>query len=120
MEITDPVQCVSYLLTRLADKKPKIPPMCLEIVKEALVMFGVKGFPVKDVIKALPTAFNSSNNLLRDAAMDLTVEMHKWIGKLHSNNSNYYYYDNNLKVLRLFNHLLILYELLRKQILKRN
>lgn len=80
MEITDPVQCVSYLLTRLADKKPKIPPLCLEIVKEALVMFGVKGFPVKDVIKALPTAFNSNNNLLRDAAMDLTVEMHKWIG----------------------------------------
>ena len=80
MEISDPIQCVSYLLTRLADKKPKIPPLCLEIVKDALVMFGVKGFPVKEVIKALPTIFNSNNNLLRDAAMDLMVEIHKWIG----------------------------------------
>lgn len=80
MEICEPLQCVTYLLTRLADKKPKIPPLCLEVVKEALVMFGVKAFPVKEIIKALPAVFNSNNNLLRDAAMDLMAEMHKWIG----------------------------------------
>jgi len=34
MEIDEPTAATKYLLTKLGDKKVKIPPTCLEVIKE--------------------------------------------------------------------------------------
>jgi cytoskeleton-associated protein 5 len=78
-EVEDATACTTFLLTKLADKKPKIPPTCLDVLKEGIEMFGIKAFPVKDIIKALPAVFNGSNSAARDSAMALTVEIYRWI-----------------------------------------
>lgn len=79
MEVDDAAACTQFLLTKLADKKPKIPPTSLDIIKEAIELFGIKAVPVKDVIKALPAVFNGTNSAARDSAMALSVEIYRWI-----------------------------------------
>lgn len=79
MEVDEATPCVQFLLTKLADKKPKVPPTSLDIIKEGIELFGVKAIPVKDVIKALPAVFNGTNSAARDSAMALSVEIYRWI-----------------------------------------
>lgn len=79
IEVDDATACTAFLLTKLGDKKPKIPPTSLDVLREGIEMYGVKAFPVKDIIKALPTVFNGSNSAARDAAMALAVEVYRWI-----------------------------------------
>lgn len=80
IEVDDPLICTTFLLTKLADKKPKIPPTCLEVIKEAVVAFGAKPFPIKEILAALPAVMNGVNGPAREAAMDLMLEISKWIG----------------------------------------
>lgn len=80
MEIDTPTACVTYLLTRLGDKKPKIPPTCLDVIKDAITMFGARSFPVKEILKAVPTVLNGNNSAARESCMHLMVELHRWIG----------------------------------------
>ena len=47
IEVDQPTSCVLYLLTRLGDKKPKVPTGCLDLIREAISSFGIKSFPVK-------------------------------------------------------------------------
>lgn len=81
IEIEDGTACTQYLLTRLGDKKPKIPATCLDVIREGMELFGVRAFPVKEILKALPSAFNSTIGATRDAAMSLLVELYRWIGQ---------------------------------------
>lgn len=81
IEVDQPTSCVLYLLTRLGDKKPKVPTGCLDLIREAISSFGIKSFPVKDILNALGPAFSSSNAEARDMAMALLVELYKWVGK---------------------------------------
>lgn len=81
MEIDEPTSCTLFLLSRLQDKKPKIPPACLEIIREAIVAFGAKAFPIKDIISSFNSSFNSSNNQCREQAFLLLAELVRWIGK---------------------------------------
>ena len=37
MEVDEPTTCTTGLLSKLLDKKPKIPPMCLDIIKEGII-----------------------------------------------------------------------------------
>ncbi|KAJ1416447.1 armadillo-type protein [Ochromonadaceae sp. CCMP2298] len=78
-EVDTPGPVALYLLTRLGDKKPKIPPTCLELLREGVEAFGVKAYPVREILKALPAVFNGSNSAARDAAMALLVELHRWL-----------------------------------------
>lgn len=81
IEVDQPTGCVLYLLTRLSDKKPKVPIGCLDVIRETIASYGAKSFPVKDVLNALGPAFNSGNAEARDMAMALLVELYKWVGK---------------------------------------
>jgi cytoskeleton-associated protein 5 len=81
MEIDEPAACTLFLLSRLQDKKPKIPPTCLELIREGIIAFGAKVFPIKDIITSLTPSFNSSNNQCREQAFLLLVELVRWIGK---------------------------------------
>jgi hypothetical protein len=40
MEVDEASACCLFLLTKLADKKPKIPPTCLDVIKESRVFFS--------------------------------------------------------------------------------
>ncbi len=81
MEVDDPTICAGILLSKLADKKPKVPPTCLELLKEGMIAFGARTFPIKDIIAAMGPVLNSSNGPAREAAMALIVELQRWIGK---------------------------------------
>ena len=81
MEVDDPTICAGILLSKLADKKPKVPATCLELLKEGMIAFGARSFPIKDVIAAMAPVLNSSNGPAREAAMALIVELQRWIGK---------------------------------------
>lgn len=80
IEMTDPSLCSGALIERLTDKRPKIPPLCLEILAEGMKSFGSTGFPMKDLLKTLPDLFNSSQGPVRDGAMALVLEMLRWVG----------------------------------------
>ena len=75
-----PQPVTSYLLTKLNDKKPKVPPICLEVLKDSIVAFGAKPFPIKEIIAALPAVLNGTNGPARDMATELILEISKWIG----------------------------------------
>lgn len=79
MEVDEANAATTFLLTKLGDKKPKVPPTCLDVLREGIEMYGIKAFPVKDIIKALPAVFNGTNSAARDAAMALIVEIYRWI-----------------------------------------
>jgi len=81
IEVEDGTACTQYLLTRLGDKKPKIPATSLDVIREGIELFGVRAFPVKEILKALPSAFNSTIGATRDATMSLLVELYRWIGQ---------------------------------------
>jgi hypothetical protein len=80
MEVDTPSSCTLFLLSKLADKKPKIPPMCLETIREAILLFGARSFPIKELIKAFPPVLNGSSGPAREGCMSLMVELHRWIG----------------------------------------
>lgn len=80
MEIDEPKPVTVFLLSKLNDKKPKVPPLCLEVIKEGIIAFGAKSFPIKEIIAALTPVFNGTNGPARDMAMSLIVEISKWIG----------------------------------------
>mmetsp|Transcript_14415 Transcript_14415/g.21637 ORF Transcript_14415/g.21637 Transcript_14415/m.21637 type:complete len:2162 (-) Transcript_14415:214-6699(-) len=81
MEVDDPTTCTGILLSRLSDKKPKIPGVCLSIIKEGVELFGVKPFPIRDVISSLGPVLDGNNSGARDGAMSLAVELTRWIGR---------------------------------------
>ena len=80
MEIDEPTTCTTVLLGRLFDKKIKIPPLCLEIIKEGIGLFGVKEFPVRDILPKLGEVMNKGSSDTRAVAMSLMFEISKWIG----------------------------------------
>ena len=41
--------------------QPKVPPTCLEVIKEGLALFGAQPFPVKEIIAALGPVLNGTN-----------------------------------------------------------
>lgn len=81
IEVDDPSTCTPILLTKLSDKKPKIPPGCLEILKESLAAFGARPFPIKEIIPTVGAVLGGANGTARELAMTLLVDLCRWIGK---------------------------------------
>jgi len=73
---------VAVLLGHLADKKPKVPPACLETITIAMQSFGTQALPNKlsAIIKALPALLDNTNGALREQAMALLIETARWVG----------------------------------------
>ncbi len=80
IEVHEPSAVVPILLTKLSDKKPKIPPACMELILDGIASYGASKFPIKDILKCMPNALNGTNAPLRDIAMRTLVEIHRWIG----------------------------------------
>lgn len=68
------------LLSQLSNKKPKIPPVCVQLLIDAITAFGGRAMPMKQLIGQLPAMFQSTNSGVRDHAMTLAVEIARWVG----------------------------------------
>lgn len=69
MEVDECSTVASILIGKLNDKKPKIPPICLEVLKEGIVCFGAKSFPVKEIIASLKPVLAGSNSAARELVL---------------------------------------------------
>lgn len=80
IEISDPTVSCTALMEKFSDKRPKIPPLCIETILEGFALYGASCFPLKDLLKAIQPVFNSSNNAARDQAMVFVTTLAKWVG----------------------------------------
>lgn len=81
IEVDDASSVTSVLIAKLTDKKPKVPPTCLETIKDGVTLFGARAFPIKEIIASLPAILNGSNAPARELALSLMGELVRWIGK---------------------------------------
>ena len=81
MEVEECGPVCAVLLSKLSDKKPKVPPACLEVIRDGVALFGARAFPVKDIISALGPVLDGTNGLAREGAMLLLVDLCRWVGK---------------------------------------
>jgi cytoskeleton-associated protein 5 len=72
-------------LTKLSDKRPKIPPLCIDVIKEGVIAFGAKVFPIKEIIAGIVAVLNGSNGGARESSFSLMIEMTRWIGRVPFN-----------------------------------
>ena len=80
-EVDDCSVIAPLLLSKLNDKKPKIPPVCLETLRDMAVAFGGRALPVKEIISSLKPVLDGTNGPAREEALKLMVELTRWIGK---------------------------------------
>ncbi len=80
VEGSEPTAVTVFLLSKLNDKRPKVAPICIDLITEGIILFGARPFPMKEILKSVGSVFNSSNGSARESAMSLFVELHKWIG----------------------------------------
>lgn len=71
---------VAALLEGTTNRKPKVPPACLNALLEALKAFGPRVIPVQAVKASLPKLLESTANGVRPLAMSIVVEVHRWTG----------------------------------------
>ena len=69
MEVDDCNSIAPILISKLNDKKPKIPPACLEVLKEGIIAFGAKAFPVKEIIASFRHVLDGSNAAARELVL---------------------------------------------------
>ncbi len=75
MEVDECNPVALLLISRFNDKKPKIPPVCLEVIKESIISFGAKALPVKELIASFKSVLDGSNA----AARELVLRYHIYI-----------------------------------------
>jgi cytoskeleton-associated protein 5 len=80
MENSDASIYTQCLIEKLHDKRPKVPPMCIETIQEGINLFGATSFPLKDIMKVIPSVFNSTNNASREGVLNLVHILLKWVG----------------------------------------
>lgn len=81
MEVGTPEAVVLSLIDGLSNKKPKVPPFCVTTITAAARAFGGTTLPLKELRGALPGMLEHKVVAVRSAAMELLVELLKWVGK---------------------------------------
>lgn len=81
MEVDDCSACSTVMMSKLSDKKPKVPPTCLEIFRQGIDSFGARAFPIKELIAAINPLLNGSSAPSREAGLAVLAELYKWIGR---------------------------------------
>ena len=72
---------VQALIGGLKDRKPKVPPACIECMTTGLRRFGIKKMPVPAIVGQLKALMDSTKADTREQATALTVELFRWVGK---------------------------------------
>jgi hypothetical protein len=81
MEVDDCSACAAVMLSKLGDKKPKVPSTCLELFRQGIEAFGARAFPIKELIAAIGPVLNGSSGPAREAGLAVMAELYKSIGK---------------------------------------
>ncbi|KAF0689123.1 Aste57867_19395 [Aphanomyces stellatus] len=71
---------IAALLEGTKNKKPKVPPLCVNSILEAFKTFGPRVVPVPPVKKELKTLCESTVNNVRPTALKLIGELYRWTG----------------------------------------
>lgn len=61
-------------------RTPKVVAATLDALTQALSIYGTGPVPVKTITSNLPPLFNHSQELVRNAAKALIIELHRWVG----------------------------------------
>ena len=61
-------------------RTPKVVAAAIDAVSQALNAFGKRYVPLKVVAEKLPPLFGHSQEIVRNAAKGLAIEMHRWVG----------------------------------------
>ena len=67
------------LLNGLKHKKPKVPPVCLNTLAEAIYSFGVPAVDPKPLLAALPSCFQHVRAPVRQAAGVVALELYRCV-----------------------------------------
>eukprot|EP01080_Neovahlkampfia_damariscottae_P009465 gene9465-1671_t len=76
-ELVDVV--INELVKGFEHKTPKIRQTSVEVIKEAVIAYGIPVVPVKNFIQPLMKLFDDKNAPVRKEVTNLTVELYKWI-----------------------------------------
>ncbi|KAI9347159.1 hypothetical protein DFJ73DRAFT_836828 [Zopfochytrium polystomum] len=71
---------VEDILPSLDHKTPKNVVATVNVLKEAVRLFGIKVVNVKPIIKQLPKLFDHKDKTVRAEAQGLTVQLYRWLG----------------------------------------
>ncbi|CAK4465110.1 unnamed protein product [Aphanomyces euteiches] len=71
---------VNALLEGTKNKKPKVPPLCVNSILECFKTYGPRVVPVVAVKKELKSLCESTVNNVRPTALKLIGEMYRWTG----------------------------------------
>lgn len=80
IELEQQETVVESMLKAAGDKVPKVAAAALDIVKNAVALFGARVVDAKLVIKGLPAVFGSANAGIRDKAKEISVELAAYLG----------------------------------------
>ncbi|OQS08005.1 cytoskeleton-associated protein, partial [Thraustotheca clavata] len=71
---------IAALLEGTKNKKPKVPPLCINSILECFKTFGPRVIPIPPLKSTLPALCESTVNNVRPAAMKLICEIYRWTG----------------------------------------
>eukprot|EP00177_Eucheuma_denticulatum_P001313 GFKZ01002380.1.p1 GENE.GFKZ01002380.1~~GFKZ01002380.1.p1 ORF type:complete len:2108 (+),score=298.31 GFKZ01002380.1:243-6566(+) len=61
-------------------RTPKVVAAAVDALTQAITIYGTGPVPVKTITSNLPPLFNHSQELVRNAAKALIIELHRWVG----------------------------------------
>lgn len=71
---------VSALVEGVNHKQPKVAVISLAALRGLIAAFGARAFPLKVIFKIIPPLFEKKDSGVRTEAMQLVVEICRWIG----------------------------------------
>ncbi|KAL6766815.1 TOG1 [Auxenochlorella protothecoides x Auxenochlorella symbiontica] len=80
VELEQQESVVESAIKASGDKVPKVAVAALDILKNAVSLFGTKVVDPKPIIRALPTVYGSANAQVRDKAKEISVELASYLG----------------------------------------
>lgn len=81
IELEEQASVIESALKALSNKVPKVVVAALEILFQAVSLFGTATvIDPKPLFKSLPAVFGNSNAGVRDKAKELTIELSSWVG----------------------------------------
>lgn len=71
----------AFAAAGVKSRTPKVVTATADTMREALSTYGSTAMPCKVILGHIPTLFAHSNEQVRNAGKELSVELHLWIGK---------------------------------------
>ncbi|KXZ46795.1 TOG1 protein [Gonium pectorale] len=80
IELEQAEKVLEAMLVGLSNKNPKVVVVTLELLYNAIHMFGHRVVAPQPIIKALPALFESKDGKAREKVKEIVVELARWMG----------------------------------------